>query len=98
MYTPYTLDDAISDAMKNPAFRKEWEKSAPEREIMHEIARGRAKKCMTQKELSKATKINQSNLSRIESGEISPTIKTLKKIANAFGMQVQIKFVPLKEQ
>ena len=95
----YTFEESLQKQLqKDPAFRKEWEESAPEREIRHEIARGRAIKCLTQKELSKLTKINQSNLSRIESGEVSPSIKTLKKIANAMGMQVQIKFVPLKEQ
>lgn len=94
----YTFEDSLKKQLqKDPVFRKEWEESAPEREIMHEIAKGRERKCMTQKELSKATKINQSNLSRIESGEISPTIKTLKKIANAFGMKVQIKFVPINK-
>ena len=75
----YTFEESLQKQLqKDLAFRKEWEESAPEREIRHEIARGRARKCLTQKELSKLTKINQSNLSRIESGEV----RTIERAIN----------------
>ena len=48
---------------------------------------------MTQKELSEKTGIRQSNISRIENGNCSPTVETLEKIAEGLGKKLEIRFV-----
>lgn len=45
---------------------------------------------LTIRALSEKTGINASNLSRIERGEISPTVETLQKIASALGLQLRL--------
>ena len=47
------------------------------------VAAARAKKGISQKELSEATGIDQSDLSKIERGVANPSVGTLNRIAEA---------------
>ena len=47
------------------------------------VAAARAKKGISQKELSEATGIDQSDLSKIERGAANPSVGTLNRIAEA---------------
>jgi len=47
---------------------------------------------LTQSELAKKTGIRQSNISRIENGNCSPTIATLQQIADGVGKKLYIEF------
>ena len=52
------------------------------------------KQCnLTQQQLSEKSGIRQSNISRIESGSCTPTIQTLKDLAEAMGKKVKIELV-----
>ena len=46
---------------------------------------------ITQSELSKMSGVRQSNISRIERGTCSPTIRTLSELAYAMGKKLEIK-------
>jgi len=46
---------------------------------------------MTQSELSKKSGVRQSNISRIERGTCSPTIRVLSQLAYAMGKKLEIK-------
>lgn len=48
---------------------------------------------MTQNELAARCGITQANISNLEKGVSKPTIDTLKKIADAFGMRLIIRFI-----
>ncbi len=52
------------------------------------VAAARAKKGISQKELSAATGIDQSDLSKIERGAANPSIGTLTRIADALDAQL----------
>ena len=47
---------------------------------------------MTQKDLSELTGIHQSELSKIENGCANPSLKTLERLASAFGKKLKISF------
>lgn len=49
---------------------------------------------MTQKQLSEASTMYQSDISKIENGTANPSIQTLKRIADAMNMEVRIVFIP----
>ena len=51
---------------------------------------------MTQRELGEATGIYQGDISKIENGTANPTFSTLKRLADAMNMRLDIKFVPNK--
>ena len=70
----YTLDEG---------FRKEYEYLEAEFQIIKEIIEARKDKNITQKELSDLTGITQGDISKIENGNVNPSLKTLKKLAAA---------------
>lgn len=53
------------------------------------IAR-RRKLCMTQQQLAASSGIHQSEISRIESGNGNPTLKTLGALTGALGVELSI--------
>ena len=83
----------LDKQMENDAFRKEWEALEPEYVIMRAILEMRKESRLTQKELSIRTGITQGDISRLESGNGKPSIKTLKRLANAMGKSLKIEFV-----
>ena len=78
--------------LENPEFAAEWEHQRPEREYIRAIIAARMERNMTQEELSKRTGIRQSNISRIENGNCSPTVATLQQIADCVGKALHIEF------
>jgi len=78
--------------LENPEFAVEWERQRPEREYIKAIIAARMEKNITQKELAEKTGIRQSNISRIENGNCSPTIATLQQIADGVGKTLHIEF------
>jgi len=82
----------LGEQLKNPAFTAEWKRQEPEREYIKAIVAARIEQNMTQEELSKKTGIRQSNISRIENGNCSPTVATLQQIADGVGKTLHIEF------
>lgn len=58
-----------------------------------EIANLRSEKKITQKELAKLTGISQANISRLEKGNLNPSLKILSKIANGLNVQLNLQFI-----
>ena len=54
------------------------------------VASARTKKGMSQKELSEASGIDQSDLSKIERGAANPSVNTLSRIAEAMDVELNI--------
>ena len=86
--------ETLQRQLKDPAFRAEYDALEPEFQIVRAILEGRAEQALTQKELSAATGITQSDISKLENGTANPSIRTLKRIADALDMRVSIRFVP----
>jgi len=82
----------LNEQLKSLEFAEEWERQAPEREYIKAIIAARMELSLTQKELAVRTGIRQSNISRIENGNSSPTIATLQQIANGMGRTLHIEF------
>jgi len=82
----------LNEQLNNPEFANEWERQRPEREYIKAIISTRIEKKMTQKELAEKTGIRQSNISRIENGNCSPTVATLQQIADGMGKTLYIEF------
>jgi len=86
------LKKHIDEQLKDPEFAVEWERQRPEREYIKAIIAARMERNLTQKELAEKTGIRQSNISRIENGNCSPTISTLQQIADGVGKTLHIEF------
>lgn len=60
----------------------------------YEIKIARLSKDLTQKELSKLTGIAQADISKLEKGQLNPSIKLLKRITDALNKKLEVKITP----
>ena len=93
-------DEMVAGWMKDPNFRKDYDALGEEFQYNAELLRARQSAGMTQEEIAKKMGTKREAVSRIESirGKTSPSLKTLKKYAEAVGCKLQIKLVPMKTQ
>lgn len=87
------FDKYLGGQLNDPEFKKEWDSSEMEYQLMMMVLKARNEQNLTQSELAERTGIRQSNISRIEKGQALPSILTLSKIAHGLGKELQIKFV-----
>lgn len=84
--------DTLNKELQNPDFKEEWDSLEPEFQIIKSIIDSRNELSLTQKDLSDLTGIHQSEISKIENGNANPSLKTLERLANAFGKKLKISF------
>ncbi len=82
------------ELLKDPEFKKEYEKLEPEYRIIRQILALRRKKNLTQEQLAKLTGAKQSSIARIESGRHNPSLRLLEKIAEALDTELDVRFIP----
>lgn len=78
--------------MKNPKYKSEYEKLAPEFEVAGAIIEARTKAGLTQAQLAERMKTTQSVIARLEGGRAHPSIETLERLARATGSRLKIDF------
>ena len=88
----YTLKDHLEESLKDPVFRREWEKSEVEYQLSRQIIAARLEKKMTQKELADKADTTQAVISRIERMATNTSIELLKRIASAFDTRLRVNF------
>ena len=92
-----TLNDMLSEQLKDEEFRKEYEVIQPEMDVIRAIVDARTSQNLTQKELAERTGINQANISKLENGTRNPSVNLLKRLADGMGMALRIEFVPKQQ-
>ena len=85
--------ETLSEQLKNPEFKKEWDALEPEYQIIKAMLDTRKEKDMTQKQLAALTGIPQADISRLENGNANPSLKTLQRLAEGMGMHLKLEFV-----
>lgn len=88
------FNDFLNEQLRDSEFREEYESLQPERAVIQAIIDARQKAGLTQKELSERTGIAQGDISRLESGNSNPSIRTLQRLAGGMGMTLKIEFLP----
>ena len=83
----------LDEQLQNEEFRKEYEALEPEYTIMQAMIDARTAEGLTQKELSARSGIAQGDISKLESGNANPSLKTLQRLAKAMGKKLKIDFV-----
>lgn len=91
------FDKYLEEQLKNKEFRKEWEALQPEYTIMKAMIEARTSQGLTQKELSIRSGIAQGDISKMETGNANPSIKTLQRLASAMGKKLKISFVDAED-
>ena len=83
----------INESLKNPKIKAEFDKLQPEFAMIQAMIDVRRKKDLSQKELAKKLGTTQSAISRLEKGNISPTVNFLQKLADALDSRLDIRFL-----
>ena len=84
----------LSEQLKDPEIREEWDALEPEFAIVQAIIDARKISRLTQKQLSERAGIAQADISRLENGNANPSLSTLKRLASAMDMTLRIEFTP----
>ncbi|OGM60705.1 hypothetical protein A2892_01520 [Candidatus Woesebacteria bacterium RIFCSPLOWO2_01_FULL_39_10b] len=87
-----TLNDYLKEQLKDPEFKKEWEKSEAAYQVTRELICARIEGKISQRQLAKKAKTTQAVISRIENMSVSPSIGLLQRIADSLGKKLEIKF------
>lgn len=91
----YTLDDFIGRRLKDPKFRKHYEREILINAIAKMVVELRNSSGLTQQELAKKAHTSQAAIARLESGvdERMPSLDLLSRIAAASNAKLTISFI-----
>ena len=92
-----TLNEFMTEQLKDPEFREEYDKIQPELDVIRALVEARISQNLTQKELAARTGIDQADISKLENGTRNPSLNSLKRLADGMGMVLRIEFVPKRK-
>ena len=92
-----TLNEFMTEQLKDPEFREEYDKFQPELDVIRALVEARISQNLTQKELAVRTGIDQADISKLENGTRNPSLNLLKRLADGMGMVLRIEFVPKRK-
>lgn len=78
--------------MKDPEYRSEYERLAPEFEIARQIIDARKDRKITQEELARRMGTGQAVISRLENANAKPSLSLIQKLADALNLRFELKF------
>lgn len=87
------FNDYLVEQLKDEELKAEYDAIEPEFAIVQAIIDARKETGLTQKELSAKTGIAQGDISKLENGNANPSLKTLRRFAEAMGKTLKIEFV-----
>ena len=82
--------------LKNPEFAKERKRTEPEFQVLRKLIYLRKKEKISQNVLASRINMRQSHIARLETGEVPPSIKILKRYASGLGYNLQFDLIPIK--
>jgi DNA-binding XRE family transcriptional regulator len=80
--------------LKDPEINKAYEDAKIEMDIGIALAEIRKKRKLTQTQVAAILGTSDAQIIRLEKGTANPTLRTLRKIADALGLKLEIKFTP----
>ena len=83
--------DYKNKLLKDPEVKKHYDELEVEFQILEDVIEKRWEKKMTQKELAEKMGTKQSAISRLGSGNYNPTVKFLKRMADALDAKLEIR-------
>ncbi|SHK91918.1 helix-turn-helix domain-containing protein [Desulforamulus aeronauticus] len=92
------FNDFLNEQLKDPEIRSEYDALEPEFTIIQAIIDARKSMGLTQKQLAEKTGIAQGDISKLESGNANPSLRTLQRLASGMGMKLKVEFLPTGNQ
>lgn len=82
--------------MSKPAYRAAYESMGAEFSLIEALIGARKRANLSQAELAKKMGTTESVISRLESGRVKPSTRTLERYAKATGHFLKLSFEPLR--
>jgi transcriptional regulator with XRE-family HTH domain len=79
--------------LRDPEFRAEWEWTALARWLVVEVAHYRAEHDLSQRQLAERLGVHQSDVARMETGEHTPSLERLVRVASGLENAVVVQAV-----
>ncbi|MGQ0774899.1 MAG: helix-turn-helix transcriptional regulator [Pseudonocardiales bacterium] len=89
-----SADEVKAEALRNPAVRVEWDRTAMAREVASRVVRYRVEHGLSQAGLAAILGVSQPYVARLESGDQLPTLATLVRLAQRLGLEFHIDVTP----
>jgi transcriptional regulator with XRE-family HTH domain len=83
---------------EDPAYKEAYKALEEEFTLIEALVKARAHSNLTQAEIANRMGTTESAVSRLESGRVKPSTRTLERYAQATGHKLQISFVPIASQ
>lgn len=96
--TRKTWDEIKRERVDSPARRRGYESAGRAIRLAMEIHDLREKRGLSQRELAERLGTTQSAVARLEAGNVSPSLPTLDKVAEALGVELVVSFVDLDDR
>jgi ribosome-binding protein aMBF1 (putative translation factor) len=87
-------EDLLQEDLRDPEFRAEWERTALARWLAIEVAHYRAEHKLSQRQLADRLGVHQSDVARMETGEHTPTLDRLIRVAAGLNIELLIDICP----
>ncbi len=87
-------EEVLAEALRDPEFREEWERTTVARWLAVEVAHYRAKLGLSQSQLAERLGVHQSDVARMEIGEHNPSMERLIRVASGLGIELMIDIRP----
>jgi transcriptional regulator with XRE-family HTH domain len=89
-----TSEEVLAEELRDPAFRREWDRTAVARAVALKVLTYRAEHGLSQRALAQKLGMTQPQLARLEAGEHNPTIDTLARLAQTLDIEFAIDVHP----
>jgi ribosome-binding protein aMBF1 (putative translation factor) len=87
-------DEVLARQLRDPAVRREWERTALARAVASRIVEYRAKHGLSQTALARQLGMKQPAIARLEAADHNPSVDTLMRLAQGLGMEFHIEVTP----
>lgn len=87
-------EQVMEEELKDPAVRKEWQRTAPARALSLALVRYRADHDLTQRQLADILGWSQPRVATLEAGDHNPSIETLAFLSGRLNMNITITLSP----
>jgi ribosome-binding protein aMBF1 (putative translation factor) len=88
-------DIHAKEMAEDPEYRAAYEALDEEFALINEMIRARARSRLSQAEIASRMGTTESAISRLESGRVKPSTRTLERYARATGHKLHISFEPI---
>ena len=91
------VEESLQCWEKEPAFRRAYDVLADEFALAAALIDARAHAGLSQESVAERMRTSQQTISRLEGGTANPSLRTLRRFAQATGTQLKISFQPAKK-